>query len=114
MSDPQQQDPLAALEELLQDSKGDGDSQQAAADKTAEEQALAEEQEKKEIAELEAKQKQKDQEELKAQIADLKNISDTPQEQARLAQNEQRIESQNEQQTQQDQYQIRQLGHTKV
>ncbi|MFZ5437626.1 MAG: hypothetical protein ACOZAK_01045 [Patescibacteria group bacterium] len=116
MSDPQQQDPLAALEELLQDSKGAGASQPAAdGDQESQQaEAVAEEQKKQEIIALEEQQKQRDAEEIQAQIENLKKISDTPQEQARLAQNEQRVETEHHQQEEQSQYQIRQLGHTKV
>ncbi len=116
MSDSQQQDPLAALEELLQDSKGAGANQPLAGDNQESQQAeaVAEEQKKQEIIALEEQQKQRDAEELKSQIENLKKISDTPQEQARLAQNEQRVETEHHQQEEQSQYQIRQLGHTKV
>jgi len=118
MSDPQQQqqDPLAALEELLKDSKGAaGDSavpnDPAKADLAAKQ---AEEQKEQEIKALEKAQKEKDAEALRLQIADLQGIAQTPQEQARLAQKEQEHEEQKTQASQQTEYQIRQLGHTKI
>ncbi len=116
MTDPQQQDPLAALEELLKDSKSGGvDPQQepTPAGETAVDQ-VAEEQKQKEIEALEAQQQQKDAEDLRKQIAGLQEITNTPQEQARLAQKDQQAQQQTEQSAHQEEYKIRQLGHTKV
>jgi len=117
MTDPQQKDPLAALEELLQDSKGgtgDAADPQAAEEKQAQETKAAEEQEKKEIAAMEDAQKGKDAEDLRSQIDSLKNITDTPQEQARLEQMEKTKQVEEKKDSDQEEYQIRQLGHTKV
>lgn len=116
MTDPQQQDPLAALEELLKDSKGaTADPQQEPAPAGAEEvDQASEEQKRKEIEALEAQQQQKDAEDLRNQIAGLQEITNTPQEQARLAQKDQQAQQQTEQSAHQEEYKIRQLGHTKV
>lgn len=119
MSDTQQ-DPLAALEELLKDSKGGGDAAGAADEaKVAEEKKLAEEQAVKEkqdqeIQSMQDEQKQEDAEDLREQISDLKSIANTPEEKARLAQIEKARLSSKKLSDHQEEYEIVQLGHKKI
>lgn len=112
MTDPQQKDPLAALEELLQDQKGSGagDQQQAAEQKEKE----AEEKKRQEIAAMEAEQKEEDAQAIKSHIEGLKEIDNTPQEQARIAQIEEKQQARQQRADEKDEYEIRQLGHTKI
>ena len=119
MSDPQtpQTDPLAALEELLKNSpSGGGDAALAepSPEKQAEQQQAEDAQKQQMVADMEEKQKEKDAEALKAQIANIQNIGETPQEQARVSQKENEQGVQQQQASANDGFEIRQLGHKKI
>lgn len=119
MSDPQtpQTDPLAALEELLKNSPSGGGATAPTTpspEKQADQQQAEEAQKQQAVIEMEEKQKEKDAEALKAQIASIQNIGETPQEQARLSQKENEQGVQQQQASANDGFEIRQLGHKKI
>ncbi|MFZ5376279.1 MAG: hypothetical protein ACOZAN_01255 [Patescibacteria group bacterium] len=107
-----QQDPLAALESILQDAKknqtGGSAANQAA-------QAAAEEAEKlAEIAQLEEEKRLEDQQHLEEKLQELHRVAETPEYQVRIQQDEQKKVEQKEKIDTADKLQIHQLGHTKV
>lgn len=109
-----QKNPLDVLEELLQKTK----EKQGLGEDTAAEQAEREEAEKAAIEQqrLEEAQRQAalDAQGILDQRASLKTLQDTPQYQARMAQEAETQQNKQQTLTAQDGFQIEQLKHTKV
>lgn len=118
-NDPNQ-NPLAALEDLLkktQASAGEGglspDPAQVAASEEAEAKArLAQAQAL--AQELSAKNLEEDAQQISVQRRALEGIKETPEYQARVAQQEEATQTQTEEHDEQESYEIRQLEHKKV
>lgn len=113
-----EQNPLDALEAILQQAKAKanpaGDATAAGMPDPA---AIAAAEEAKKQAELERMQAEnriKDEAKLKAELALLKNVSNSSEDQARVAQNEARQQDQDERAEKKAEYTIHQLGHTKI
>lgn len=115
------QNPLDALEAILQQAKAKTDPTVAQVDPNAPPapdpavEAAAEEARKQaELAALEAENKLQDEAKLKAELDELKQVSGTSAEQARLAQQTALQQDQEQRQQEHAVNQIRQLGHTKI
>lgn len=103
------QDPLSVLEDILNEAKerttGGNIAQQQAAEEAA----------KRAEIELQAAEKQaQDAIALKEEIAKMQQIIDTPQEQARLEQEQQADSDESAAKQSHQTNQIRQIGHTKI
>jgi len=102
--------PLDILEEILQESDAEAAAEQAQA-------AQAEAEKAAKLAELERQaeeQRARDAAMLHQQLADLKTIEETPENQARVQQNEARQRAADEAKAQAEGFGIFQLGHMKV
>lgn len=108
--------PLDALEQILKDAKAKGGGK--ADSKEAEEAALRAQQEEQhkqeEMARLAAEQKLEDQKMLAEQIKNLQSVSETPEEQARVAQSADKLKEEEDRHELQEENAIHQLGHTKI
>lgn len=111
-SDTGGQSPLDALEKILEEAKAKKESSGP-----SEEEVAAEQKKLAEEAAFNAQkeeQKIRDQQELEIKIAELKNVEQTPQYQARVQQHQQEVEEKQQTQADNDGYQIDQLDHTKI
>ncbi len=104
------QDPLSVLEDILNEAK----ERTAGGAQTTEEQAAAEAAKRAAIERQEAERKKQDALALQAEIEKMKQISEMPQEQARLRQEQQQDADAAEAKQSHQTNQIRQLGHTKI
>lgn len=127
MTDDQQQtttppatddkNPLDVLEELLRDSGGGGASGGAAAPAPSKPGELTEEelaQKRVEFEEKKAEQTVIDSEQLAKQQELLKTLKDTPQYQARVQQEEEKVEESQKAAVASDGFEITQLDHDKI
>jgi hypothetical protein len=118
-----QANPLDALEAILQQAKAQATTGNEKTDSTAvpssaapDPAILAAQEEARKIVELETMQaanKIQDEASLKAELANLSQVSDSAEEKARVQQNADSQQAQTDRQTT-DEYVIHQLGHTKI
>ena len=112
------QNPLDALEAILQQAKAKANpAGDLAAAPMPDPAALAAAEDAKKQAELErlqAENRIQDEAQLKAELALLKNVGSSSEDQARVAQNEARQHDQDERAEKKAEYTIHQLGHTKI
>lgn len=115
-TDPNQKSPLDILEEILSEkgaSAGDPGGMQAEASVAPvvpePPQPTAEE-----LAQLEAARLAQDQAELQQKQAELQTITQTPQYQARVEQEEAAKQQHDQQETAQEGFEIKQIEHTKI
>lgn len=107
--------PLDVLEEILKDAKSKGGAGNAPSGPSAEE--LAAQEEARQLAEAEqvmSEKKKDDEEKLKLQIQELQTITDTPENQARVEQIEEKKQQEANQKVADEGFEIEQLGHSKV
>lgn len=108
MADDQKKSPLDILEDVLEDAKS------ASTAKKATLQAEEEEQKKEELAVQGEQRKVEEAKLIAEQLVKMKEISQSPAEQARVAQDKAEVDESRDQKSSQVGYEIHQLGHKKV
>ena len=108
MADDQKKSPLDILEDVLEDAKS------ASTAKKATLQAEEEEQKKEELAVQGEQRKVEEAKLIAEQLVKMKEISQSPAEQARVAQDKAEVDESRDQKSSQAGYEIHQLGHKKV
>lgn len=108
MADDKQKSPLDILEDVLEDAKGAAQAKKAA--DTAEE----EKKQQAELAALKAQRKIEEEALIEDQLAKMKEITQSPAEKSRLAQEQAGVDADKQEKSSHEGFEIRQLGHTKV
>lgn len=116
---PADQNPLDALEAILQQAKAKadptaGDPNAAPAPDPVALAAAEDARKQAELEQLQAENKVIDEAQLKAELELLRNVGSTSADQARVSQNEARQLDQDERAEKKAEYTIHQLGHTKI
>lgn len=109
--------PLDALEQILKDVKAKGggaDDKKKAEEEAAEKERQEEEKKQQELARMNEEQTAEDQQKIAEQIKNLQNVIQTPEEQARQTQSQEKKEIDKQKQGDMDKNAIYQLGHTKI
>lgn len=107
--------PLDVLEEILKDAKAKGGAGNAPSGPSPEE--LAAEEEARQLAEAQqvmAEKQNEDQQQIVQQIQELQTITQTPENQARLGQINDKKKKEESQKAAGEGFEIEQLGHSKV
>ncbi|MBU0579408.1 hypothetical protein KKE34_03370 [Patescibacteria group bacterium] len=100
--------PLDILEDVLEDAKNVAKTKQSA------DSAQEEEQQKEELVQLREQKKAEEAVQIQQQLHKMQEISKTPAQQARKAQDQAGVEERRKIKSDQSGYEIRQLGHKKV